>query len=88
MGFGIVGFACLIIEVGAGCIEIPQRDRADIMRCTEIAEHPLDNLLRGAIGIDRVLARIFPDGNNREDHKWRMCWKRQNGERRGRGLPR
>ena len=22
MGFGIVGFACLIIEVGAGCIEI------------------------------------------------------------------
>src|SRR3546814_9334334 len=50
-------------DLGAGDVEIAQRDVAQAARRGEIAQHPLDHQLGAAVGIDRLCRRGLRDRN-------------------------
>ena len=95
VGLGIMILADFSVGVGAGGIEISQGDEAKIVCDGEIAQHPLDDELGEAIGVDRGGGFVFADwdaGGNavdrtraRKDKTVRPVFEKRRKQRRTAG---
>ena len=59
MGLGIVRFADFVFRIGAGGIEVAQRDRAQTVRLIQVGQNSFDDQFGKAVRIDRALRVLF-----------------------------